>query len=212
MSRWRADHRVRCSDRHDRRCRRTLIVVSAMKMETALTAPFEGVVTALAFRDNRRHCAGQVLATIDPMHRAKRGRRHANMATTPGRPCLLTCEALQDLAHSRFAPDSKDPGVVRQRSRGKLTCRERSICFWTREAFARSAAWRVSSATTKTDELPTSRLPTMSVVGARSKDELHRVRRRFYLAGWSRRRRDRRKEPSSRPIVRGVSMPLYSPA
>jgi acetyl-CoA carboxylase carboxyltransferase component len=29
------------------------------------------------------------------------------------------------MAHRRFAPDSKDPGVIRQRSRGKLTCRER---------------------------------------------------------------------------------------
>ncbi|MFI4936065.1 MAG: acyl-CoA carboxylase subunit beta, partial [Caulobacterales bacterium] len=34
-------------------------------------------------------------------------------------------KALQDIAHRRFAPDSADPGVVRQRSRGKLTCRER---------------------------------------------------------------------------------------
>jgi acetyl-CoA carboxylase carboxyltransferase component len=33
--------------------------------------------------------------------------------------------ALQRLAHARLAPDSQDPGVVRQRSRGKLTCRER---------------------------------------------------------------------------------------
>ncbi len=32
---------------------------------------------------------------------------------------------MQDIAHRRFAPDSKDPGVVRQRTRGKLTCRER---------------------------------------------------------------------------------------
>ena len=34
-------------------------------------------------------------------------------------------EALQGLAHARLAPDSMEPGVVRQRSRGKLTCRER---------------------------------------------------------------------------------------
>ena len=33
--------------------------------------------------------------------------------------------ALQNIAHARFATDSRDPGVVRQRSRGKLTCRER---------------------------------------------------------------------------------------
>ena len=33
--------------------------------------------------------------------------------------------ALQGLAAARLAPGSEDPGVVRQRSRGKLTCRER---------------------------------------------------------------------------------------
>ena len=32
---------------------------------------------------------------------------------------------LQAIAHKRFAPDSTDPGVVRQRKRGKLACRER---------------------------------------------------------------------------------------
>src|SRR5690606_15637346 len=32
---------------------------------------------------------------------------------------------LQKMAHARLAPDSNEPGVVRQRSRGKLTCRER---------------------------------------------------------------------------------------
>ncbi|HEX2592696.1 MAG TPA: carboxyl transferase domain-containing protein, partial [Rhizomicrobium sp.] len=40
-------------------------------------------------------------------------------------PLLADVKKLQDIAHRRFAPDSKDPGVVRQRSRGKLTCRER---------------------------------------------------------------------------------------
>jgi acetyl-CoA carboxylase carboxyltransferase component len=38
---------------------------------------------------------------------------------------LAQVAALQQIAHDRFAPDSADPGVVRQRSRGKLTCRER---------------------------------------------------------------------------------------
>src|SRR5207253_11374318 len=40
-------------------------------------------------------------------------------------PLLAEVQALQAIAHRRFAPDSKDPGVVRQRNRGKLTCRER---------------------------------------------------------------------------------------
>jgi len=38
---------------------------------------------------------------------------------------LADVRALQAIAHARFASDSRDPGVVRQRTRGKLTCRER---------------------------------------------------------------------------------------
>jgi acetyl-CoA carboxylase carboxyltransferase component len=34
-------------------------------------------------------------------------------------------DSLRALAQARLAPDSRDPGVVRQRQRGKLTCRER---------------------------------------------------------------------------------------
>ena len=49
-----------------------------------------------------------------PRPRAKRGRR-----------VLEDVDAMRRLALARFAPDSNDPGVVRQRSRGKLTCRER---------------------------------------------------------------------------------------
>ena len=40
-------------------------------------------------------------------------------------PVLAEVATLQGLAHERLAPGSDDPGVVRQRSRGKLTCRER---------------------------------------------------------------------------------------
>jgi acetyl-CoA carboxylase carboxyltransferase component len=40
-------------------------------------------------------------------------------------PVLADVAALQGMAHARLAPGSKDPGVVRQRSRGKLNCRER---------------------------------------------------------------------------------------
>jgi acetyl-CoA carboxylase carboxyltransferase component len=38
---------------------------------------------------------------------------------------LAEVATLQGLAQERLAPGSDDPGVVRQRSRGKLTCRER---------------------------------------------------------------------------------------
>ena len=104
----------------------TLIVVSAMKMETTLTAPFGGVVTGVhAGVSGDNVAAGQVLATIEPDASAKAGTTPREYGDDSWAPMLADVKALQDIAHSRFAPDSKDPGVVRQRSRGKLTCRER---------------------------------------------------------------------------------------
>jgi acetyl/propionyl-CoA carboxylase alpha subunit/acetyl-CoA carboxylase carboxyltransferase component len=103
-----------------------LMVISAMKMETAITAPCAGVVTDLRPAVlGATVTAGQIVATIAPATRE-------NDAATPRRygedtwaPMLADVRALQEIAHQRFVPDSKDPGVVRQRSRGKLTCRER---------------------------------------------------------------------------------------
>jgi acetyl-CoA carboxylase carboxyltransferase component len=69
--------------------------------------------------------AGQIVATIAP---AEGGgdtalpRRHGEDTWAP---LLADVQALKAIAHRRFAPDSNDPGVVRQRHRGKLTCRER---------------------------------------------------------------------------------------
>ena len=40
-------------------------------------------------------------------------------------PVLDDVAELRRLAAARLAPGSNDPGVVRQRSRGKLNCRER---------------------------------------------------------------------------------------
>ena len=48
---------------------------------------------------------------------------------------LTKVKALQDIAHRRFAPDSRDPGVIRQRTRGKLTCRERIDLLLDTESF-----------------------------------------------------------------------------
>jgi acetyl/propionyl-CoA carboxylase alpha subunit/acetyl-CoA carboxylase carboxyltransferase component len=103
-----------------------LMIISAMKMETAITAPCAGVVTAIRPGEiGANVAAGQIIATIAP---AKRG----GDAASPRRygddtwaPLLADVQALQAIAHRRFAPDSNDPGVVRQRFRGKLTCRER---------------------------------------------------------------------------------------
>ena len=104
----------------------TLMVISAMKMETAITAPCAGIVTNISPVEIGANVgAGQIIATIAP---SKRGiesaspRRHGDDTWAP---LLADVQALQAIAHRRFAPDSNDPGVVRQRSRGKLTCRER---------------------------------------------------------------------------------------
>jgi acetyl/propionyl-CoA carboxylase alpha subunit/acetyl-CoA carboxylase carboxyltransferase component len=104
----------------------TLMVISAMKMETAVTAPCAGVVTGIRPAEiGANVAAGQIVVTIAP---SKGG---ADIATPrqsgddTWAPLLAEVRALQAIAHRRFAPDSKDPGVVRQRARGKLTCRER---------------------------------------------------------------------------------------
>jgi acetyl/propionyl-CoA carboxylase alpha subunit len=104
----------------------TLLVVSAMKMETAVTAPCAGVVSELAALEvGGNVAAGQVVATITPSTAAGGGSAARDYGENSWAPTLAEVKALQDIAHARFAPGSTDPGVVRQRSRGKLTCRER---------------------------------------------------------------------------------------
>ena len=114
-----------------------LLVISAMKMESQVTAPCTGTVAAaqpLSPGDNVE--AGQVFAVIAPAEVAERtgtdgeGARSdsgkaAALETQTWAPLLRDVETMQALAHKRLAPGSEDPGVVRQRSRGKLTCRER---------------------------------------------------------------------------------------
>jgi acetyl/propionyl-CoA carboxylase alpha subunit/acetyl-CoA carboxylase carboxyltransferase component len=103
----------------------TLMVVSAMKMETAVTAPCAGVVVQVAPVDVGGTLAeGQVVVTIAPSTGGgdRKPRIHGDNSWAP---MLAEVKALQDIAAARFAPGSTDPGVVRQRGRGKLTCRER---------------------------------------------------------------------------------------
>ncbi len=106
----------------------TLMVVTAMKMETAVTAPCSGLVTlsaALAVGD--LVASGQVIAVIQPAATAARGTSLS--ASSPAfdgwAPLLAEVATLQGLAHARLGVGSKEPGVVRQRQRGKLNCRER---------------------------------------------------------------------------------------
>jgi len=104
----------------------TLLVLSAMKMETAVTAPVAGVMTGIgAGNAGDVVVAGQILATIEPSADGATMRTPRTYGEDSWAPMLAEVEALHDIATRRFSPDSQDPGVVRQRSRGKLTCRER---------------------------------------------------------------------------------------
>ena len=101
----------------------TLLVVSAMKMESQVPAPCDGVVAvAQPLRAGDNVAAGQVFALLTP---AAGGRRAAAAEDESWAPLLRDVATMRQLALDRLAPDSKDPGVERQRSRGKLTCRER---------------------------------------------------------------------------------------
>ena len=104
----------------------TLLVVSAMKMETVVSAPCAGVVAAAeSLTRGENVAAGQVVALVVPALTETGGDPRAETVDGTWAPLLDDIHAMQGLAHKRLAPGSTDPGVVRQRSRGKLTCRER---------------------------------------------------------------------------------------
>ena len=107
-----------------------LLVVSAMKMETMLTASCAGIVTALQpLQTGDSVAAGQVVAVVSPAPNGPtQGSSEQSSNTNSEQPwesLLEEVRVLQNFAKQRLEPDSNDPGVVRQRSRGKLTCRER---------------------------------------------------------------------------------------
>ncbi len=103
----------------------TIMVVTAMKMETVVSAPCFGVVCGVqSVSPGDALARGQVVVVL----RVAEGEDEpAARETTDDTwtPILEQVETLRQLAAERLRPDSDDPGVVRQRSRGKLTCRER---------------------------------------------------------------------------------------
>ena len=104
----------------------TLLVVSAMKMETVIAAPCAGVIAAAeTLSPGESVSAGQVVALVSPASTETGERLDTDTADGTWARLLDDIRAMQGLAHKRLAPGSSDPGVVRQRSRGKLTCRER---------------------------------------------------------------------------------------
>ena len=101
----------------------TLLVVSAMKMETMVTAGCAGVIAALQpLRAGDTVAAGQVVAVVSPSHADT---PQTTEDVHPWEKVLEEVTLLQQFAKQRLAAGSNDSGVVRQRSRGKLTCRER---------------------------------------------------------------------------------------
>ena len=105
----------------------TLLVVSAMKMETMLTASCAGLVTAMQpLQVGDTVAAGQVVAVVSPAPDRSQLSPHIK-SEQPWRSMLEEVRVLQDFAKQRLEPGSDDPGVVRQRARGKLTCRERIL-------------------------------------------------------------------------------------
>ncbi|HJP50967.1 MAG TPA: carboxyl transferase domain-containing protein [Pseudomonadales bacterium] len=114
----------------------TLLVVSAMKMETLITAPCSGSVTAmLPLAEGDNLAAGQILIAITPSSNLDGQSIAANKPDQNWGVVLEEVGILQDLAKERLAPGSEDPGVVRQRSRGKLTCRERILLLLDDDSF-----------------------------------------------------------------------------
>ncbi len=102
-----------------------LVVLSAMKMETEVTAPCEGTVSALRdLQPGDQLAAGDVLAVVLSGADAG-GTPSAGTASSGWEPLLDDVQTLQRLAEERLGPDSDEPGVVRQRNRGKLHCRDR---------------------------------------------------------------------------------------
>ena len=102
----------------------TLLVVTAMKMETLVTAPCSGVVSQLGeLQQGDPVTAGDVLAVITPSEDGAPAQAPSGENTWG--PMLDEVATLERLAHERLSPGSSDPGVVRQRNRNKLTCRER---------------------------------------------------------------------------------------
>jgi len=99
-------------------------VVTAMKMETVVTSPCDGVVERVVEAEaGASIAAGQPLVLVRPAAVDAAAARRNTEDTWE--PLLAEVDTLRGMAHARMAPGSTDPGVVRQRSRGKLTCRER---------------------------------------------------------------------------------------
>ena len=100
-----------------------LVVVSAMKTETMVTCDVSGVVTAVQpIQTGERIGSGDMIAVIDTA--AEGGVRKELPDSESWDFIMRNIARRRQLAIDRLN-DLDDPGVARQKSRGKLTCRER---------------------------------------------------------------------------------------
>lgn len=107
-----------------------VLVVNAMKMETTVVAPCTGTVSAMAeVAVGDTVGAGQIVAAIAPADAAGGASGNGDLSDASGadgwQETLDEVATLHRLALDRLGPNSEEPGVVRQRSRGKLDCRQR---------------------------------------------------------------------------------------
>lgn len=103
-----------------------LVVVNAMKMETVISAPCAGTVAAVQpLSPGDSVGERQVVVVLVPAEGVAEQRKPVGDQTWA--PVIEEVKTLQRLAEERLSASSDDPGVVRQRSRGKLNCRERIL-------------------------------------------------------------------------------------
>ncbi|MCH9669848.1 MAG: ATP-grasp domain-containing protein, partial [Gammaproteobacteria bacterium] len=103
-----------------------LFIISAMKMETSVTAPCAGVISDMQpLSQGDTVAADQIVVAIKATGEVATPAERAKENTWL--PVLEEVDTLRRLADKRLSSESQEPGVVRQRSRGKLTCRERIV-------------------------------------------------------------------------------------
>ena len=117
-----------------------LIVVSAMKTETLVESNVSGVCVAVQSVDpGAKIGAGDMIAVIDTAMQGS-GKWESGVELPESETwnhIMKDIELRHQIAIDRLN-DLNDPGVARQKSRGKLTCRERILFCWTQVRFARS--------------------------------------------------------------------------
>ena len=148
----------------------TIAIVTAMKMETAVTAPCAGTVTQVQRLSAGDTVAlGQVIAVIAPGHDERCRRRSAlERRADVGAGARRSGGVAVDRARAfraRFARSRR--GAATQPRQAHVPGTHRAAAR-RRDRSAKSAAWPDSLRTTRTAPSPTSRRRTTSAAGARS--------------------------------------------